>query len=490
MTSLTKTLTILGTAAIVAAAGAEPLHTIGDNANAQSLTPPTHFADGKVNHQLNPDDPFVFTPYSEFPKDAVPVIVAGDPFGTPPDSVANRLDPNVISSQYAGTAQLLVAGSGLCSATPVANRYVVSAGHCVDFDSNGTNDIGNNIRITFNVSGNNSTVIFPSGIVAVTVHPDYTGFGNPNVNDDLIVIELANDLPADIPLYPIYRGSLSSAHQVHLVGYGTTGDAINGYLPGSASVNTKRSGRNNTDRGFFADDEFSGSTELFQYDFDNWQFGGLGNKIETTVGGGDSGGPAYIDVNGQLQLYGVNTYTSGAAPSFGSQGGGILINGYLDFLDSVIVTVPGAFNLLSPVCGAMDQTTTTTLNWDDSGRADTYEVTIATDAGLSNVIHSQIGLIDSEYSIPGGVLDPCDSYFWSVSAVNDEGAVVANNAVCAFDTGLTGDINLDGIVDTADLGGLIGAFGSPGPFGDINGDGIVDTADLGALIGNFLQTCN
>jgi len=52
-----------------------------------------------------------------------------------------------------------------------------------------------------------------------------------------------------------------------------------------------------------------------------------------------------------------------------------------------------------------------------------------------------------------------------------------------------GDLNSDCIVDTADLGGLIGAFGGSGPFGDINGDGVVDTADLGILISNFGATC-
>ena len=50
---------------------------------------------------------------------------------------------------------------------------------------------------------------------------------------------------------------------------------------------------------------------------------------------------------------------------------------------------------------------------------------------------------------------------------------------------LVGDINLDGIVDTADLGLLIGNFGTSNETGDINGDGVVDTADLGLLIGNF-----
>ncbi len=53
-----------------------------------------------------------------------------------------------------------------------------------------------------------------------------------------------------------------------------------------------------------------------------------------------------------------------------------------------------------------------------------------------------------------------------------------------------GDLNGDCVVDTADLGGIIGAFGGSGPFGDINGDGVIDTADLGILIANFGVTCD
>jgi len=47
------------------------------------------------------------------------------------------------------------------------------------------------------------------------------------------------------------------------------------------------------------------------------------------------------------------------------------------------------------------------------------------------------------------------------------------------------DINGDGIVDTADLGILLGAFGTNDPAPDLNGDGVVDTADLGELISAF-----
>jgi len=56
-------------------------------------------------------------------------------------------------------------------------------------------------------------------------------------------------------------------------------------------------------------------------------------------------------------------------------------------------------------------------------------------------------------------------------------------------TTLVGDINGDCVVDTADLGGLVGSFGGNGPFGDLNGDGTVDTADLGQMIANFGQSC-
>lgn len=54
---------------------------------------------------------------------------------------------------------------------------------------------------------------------------------------------------------------------------------------------------------------------------------------------------------------------------------------------------------------------------------------------------------------------------------------------------LAGDLNGDLVVDTADLGVLIGDFGTFAPYSDPNSDGIVDTADLGILIGEFGQAC-
>jgi hypothetical protein len=59
-----------------------------------------------------------------------------------------------------------------------------------------------------------------------------------------------------------------------------------------------------------------------------------------------------------------------------------------------------------------------------------------------------------------------------------------------------GDITWDGVVDTADLGRMIRAFGTGwgdaefNPRADLARDGVVDTADLGRLIANFGKSCD
>jgi len=85
---------------------------------------------------------------------------------------------------------------------------------------------------------------------------------------------------------------------------------------------------------------------------------------------------------------------------------------------------------------------------------------------------------ETHATYPGGIIEVPVSFFidhvgWYVGA-----------QVAAF----SADLNGDGIVDTADLGILIGAFGTADSVADLNGDGIVDTADLGNLIGAFGTT--
>ena len=59
-----------------------------------------------------------------------------------------------------------------------------------------------------------------------------------------------------------------------------------------------------------------------------------------------------------------------------------------------------------------------------------------------------------------------------------------------FDTALFADLDGNGTVDGADLGLLLGGFGTPDPGADLNDDGSVDGADLGLLLGAFGTTCS
>ena len=65
-------------------------------------------------------------------------------------------------------------------------------------------------------------------------------------------------------------------------------------------------------------------------------------------------------------------------------------------------------------------------------------------------------------------------------------AVTYEGAICSS----PGDINLDGIVDAADLAIVLGNWGPcpdpPDPcIADLNGDGIVGPADLAIVLGNW-----
>ena len=61
------------------------------------------------------------------------------------------------------------------------------------------------------------------------------------------------------------------------------------------------------------------------------------------------------------------------------------------------------------------------------------------------------------------------------------------NNVPDFCQYLYGDLNLDGVIDSSDLGGLLGVFGETGlnVRGDLNQDQVVDSSDMGAMLARY-----
>lgn len=289
--------------------------------------------------------------------------------GAPPDTPEAHIDPNVPGSPFSGVVSINIRYSGesyICSGALVGRRQVVSAGHCVDVAGNGTViDItapGNDVRVVFN-DGVANSVITATG---VSINPAYQGFGvcPPGVdafclNDDLSVITLGADAPATAKIYKVAVNPLQSGTRITMAGYGTSGDGINGYtVPPSFRV--KRTGENYVDL-FDADDEqgFSNQNEVWYADFDGAGqdsfcdfFGAcspqLPNNREATIGGGDSGGPSFINLYGEMMLVANNTFGgwfNGQEPgTFGTYFGGIVLGGYADYLldatDGNIALVP------------------------------------------------------------------------------------------------------------------------------------------------------
>lgn len=279
-----------------------------------------------------------------------PLLVVGDPAGTPPDSPDAHVDANVPTSRYSGVGAVrsnVYGGSYyLGSGVLISPRHVLTAGHMIDINANGTIDFAAG-EVSFYVNnGETPTVI---AAVDLVLHPDFTGFDNPVVNDDLAIITLAEDAPAGVAIYPLWTAAVTAGTQTLLVGYGRSGNGVSGYTT-SAALTVKRVGANVID-GFEEDDEGeagSGIHEVWLADFDGPTadtnlLGGLtlGNSVETALGTGDSGGATFIEVDGQIYLVGINTFgyrEDGypAVPYYGSGLGGMLVESYVPWINTVV----------------------------------------------------------------------------------------------------------------------------------------------------------
>lgn len=154
----------------------------------------------------------------------------------------------------------------------------------------------------------------------------------------------------------------------------------------------------------------------------------------------------------------------------------LAVRGTAVLLNQTPVTAPGAFALTSPPDGSTGLSLPKQLagwpggegeafvQWEPAlGFGVQYTLTIAEDAGLSQVVLQQGGLAKTRFVLPQGLLRPGRTYFWSVAATNSAGQTSAMPGPFSFSTRFSADIDGDGFVGPNDLFLLLGSWGQPQP---------------------------
>jgi hypothetical protein len=322
-------------------------------------------------------------------------VNVGNPFGqfqtTSLISVAGTNPNSVLYSTpkgmgYDGVGALFIqanTGTFICSGALLNDGLsILTAGHCLtDNKPNGYRALSVTPVFFPNTSPNGTRAILP---VTSTffVNPAYTG----QVIDanDVAVVRMGAPAPAGVTGYSLFRGN-AVGDQFRIVGSGTGGTGSTGlnsslYPPGF-NQSDRRTGLNRFDF-TFTDAQFGGffngyfgtaSPNVYVSDFDNGlaandascrlaaafslggpQFCDLGLGLnEVSVGGGDSGGPEFV--NGQiagvtsfgLTFRGLGDIDTRLNSSFGEFAGYTRTDLNASWIDSVVTPEPVGMLLLA-----------------------------------------------------------------------------------------------------------------------------------------------
>lgn len=236
------------------------------------------FSLATVSGCTQPDDASTNGPKACLPASSANGIVGGARVSST-DPLAKKVVILVISKKD---------NTSLCTGAAIAPNLILTAAHCVDDIDKAVAVFNNDISCESGINVSRDGV----PIVGTVVHEGYTGEA---AIDDLAIVKTQKNIPADYPINKIYdEKDILSSDDVTLIGYGSTGKKGSG--GGSGFLRTVK--------------------KSYSHDVTTNSYIGGRDRMwisqkEQGMCYGDSGGPVFFEVGGELQIAGVNSAVRG-----------------------------------------------------------------------------------------------------------------------------------------------------------------------------------
>ncbi|MGZ3727551.1 MAG: S1 family peptidase [Pseudobdellovibrio sp.] len=186
------------------------------------------------------------------------------------------------------SAVMLLGANSLCTAAPIGQDVLLTAAHCVGDDASVMQAAfypSMSCESGFNITK------YSIGVSRVVKHPGYdTSLPVEKRVNDIALVFLKSKIPDGYPIYRIADPNyLTDLNQMFLYGFGIVGENQGGRgILRKAVIESRRYSIN------FPDSKI----EVNQMNNSGFCMG-------------DSGGPAFVKINDEMQILGVNSYVSG-----------------------------------------------------------------------------------------------------------------------------------------------------------------------------------